>query len=91
MSGLSGLRLPIGQEFADIDIRLQFSLFVVGQLTFIGADIKLFNPDGIVLREVECQDAFGESRSHSVPGQIEYAPENIGVRLRAKRRGSHLF
>jgi hypothetical protein len=26
-----------------------------------------------------------------VPGQIEYAPENIGVRLRTKRRGSHRF
>jgi hypothetical protein len=49
----------------------------------------LFNSDGVVLGEIERQDAFSESRSHSVPGQIEHPPENIGVRFGAKCVGCH--
>ena len=85
MNSLPGLRLPVRQEIADVDVRLQPGLFVVGQLTFVGAGIELFYSDGIVFRKMERQDALGESRSHAMPGQVEYPPENIGVRLRAKR------
>jgi len=50
---LPRLRLPVGQQIADIDAGFQFGLFVVGQLTLIGADIEFFNPGGVILREVK--------------------------------------
>jgi hypothetical protein len=33
---LARFRLPVGQQIAHIDLRFQFGLFVVGQLTLIG-------------------------------------------------------
>ena len=87
---MAGLRLPPGQEIADIDIGFQLGLFVSCQEAFIGAGVEFFDPNGIVLGKIERQDAFGESRGHSVPPQIEHPPENIRVGFGSKRGGGHL-
>jgi len=89
LNDLAGLRLPVGEEIADIDVGFQLGLLVVSQIAFIGADIEFGDPNGIVLRKIERQDALGESRSHSVSWQIEHPPENIREGFGAKRRRGH--
>jgi hypothetical protein len=78
---LSGLRLPIGQKIADIDICFQLGLFILGQLAFVRANVELFYPGGIVIGEIKGQDAFRESLIHPMPRKVEHPSENIGVRF----------
>ena len=69
LDGLARLRLPVCQEIADVDICFQLSLFVVGQVAFIGANVKLCNPEGVVLGRIECEDTLSECRSHTITGE----------------------
>ena len=84
LNSLPGLRLPVGEKIADIDVRFQLSFFVVGQLTLVSPGIELRDSYSVFLREIESQDAFCECLSHSVPGQVEYPQQNVGVWLGAK-------
>ena len=59
VESLAGLRLPEGEEIANVDVRFQLRLRLRSQ-TFIGPDIKLSNSDGIVFREIESEDAFSQ-------------------------------
>src|SRR5437867_1311932 len=86
---LAGLRLPVGEEIADVDVSFQLDFFLLGELTFVGSEIEFFNTSGIFVWEVEGQDAFSERRSHPVSGQVEHPEQNISVRFGAKRGFTH--
>src|ERR1017187_6094246 len=90
LQDLTGLRLPVCEEIIDIDVRFQLSFFLVGQLTFIGSDIQLFNTGRVRIGEVKSQNAFSERRCHPTSGQVEHPKQHLSVRFGAKPEPSHL-
>jgi hypothetical protein len=78
---VAGLRLPVCQEIADVDIAFQLGLFLIAEVAVIGANVKLYNPDGLILGKIEARVPSARTGVIPCPGQVEYSPEDFGVSL----------